>query len=88
MNFTTIITAWTSWQAVELICIVYCADYLHVMGATHRRSRGYDHSTHGQHQAPAACRCGGRQSGLGPASFHQVPTQHRHPRDEAAGSPC
>lgn len=30
MNFTTIITAWTPWQAVELVCIVYCADYLHI----------------------------------------------------------
>ena len=55
MNSTTIITAWTPLQAkaMELVCIVYCADYLHVMGATHRRSRGYDHSTHSQHQALA-----------------------------------
>jgi hypothetical protein len=63
MNFTTIITAWTPWQAVGLVCIVYCADYLHVMGATYRRSRGYDHSTHGQHQAPAAAGAAGASRG-------------------------
>jgi hypothetical protein len=55
MNSIKIITAWTPLQAkaMELVCIVYRADYLHVMGATHRRSRSYYHSTHGQHQAPA-----------------------------------
>jgi hypothetical protein len=34
MNSTTIITRLAPLQAMELVCIVYCADYLHVPGAT------------------------------------------------------
>jgi hypothetical protein len=43
MNSTTIITGLTPLQAMELVCLVYGADYLHVPGTTHRRSRGYGH---------------------------------------------
>lgn len=39
MSLDAIITGVTPLQAVELVCIVYGADYLHVPGVCHRRSR-------------------------------------------------
>jgi hypothetical protein len=38
--------------AMGPVCIVYCADHLHVPDTPHQRSRGYDHSVYVQHQAP------------------------------------
>jgi hypothetical protein len=67
--------------------IVYCVNYLHVMGATYRRSRGYDHSTHGQHQAPAAAGAAG-DSRVGSGIVSPGPDATPPPRDEASGSPC
>lgn len=39
MNPPTIITGLTPLQAMELLCIGYCADYLPVLDPTHRRSQ-------------------------------------------------
>ena len=36
MRPCTIINVLTSWQAMELVCLVYSADYLLVRGTTHQ----------------------------------------------------
>jgi hypothetical protein len=70
MNSTTIITGLTPLQAMELICIVYCAHHLHVPGATHRKSRTTTipptaSTDTGAWRRMKSASCGVRSSGFG-----------------------
>jgi len=58
MNSPTIVRALKPLQAMELACIVYGAHHLYVPCITHRRSRGYDHSTYGKHHPKPIGRSG------------------------------
>lgn len=81
MSLDAIITGVTPLQAMKLVRIVYDADYLHVPGVPHRRSRGYDHATHSQHQAPLVDFSGSQPSELNQLAhdlqFRLTVTTHR-----------